>query len=87
MVASLLAQLELEMTMINSFCMRLQKMAEVFLTMSRKQLDLHSIFNEQANELSMTVLISPTFTITMMPGAKIQEVYTVTPTLAKAKRG
>jgi Ca-activated chloride channel homolog len=46
-------------------------------------IDLHRIFSKQADELSGTALISPTFTITMMPGAKIQDVYTVTPTLRK----
>jgi len=45
--------------------------------------DLRKVVNKQADELSSTVLISPTFTITMMPGAKIEEVYTVTPTLRK----
>ncbi|HEX5976098.1 MAG TPA: VWA domain-containing protein, partial [Nitrososphaeraceae archaeon] len=45
--------------------------------------DLQRIFDKQADEVSSTVLISPAFTITMMPGAKIQEVYTVTPTLRK----
>jgi Ca-activated chloride channel family protein len=45
--------------------------------------DLQRIFDKQADELSSTVLISPAFTITMMPGAKIQEVYTVTPTLRR----
>lgn len=46
-------------------------------------IDLHRIFNKQADELSSTALINPTFTITMMPGAKIQDVYTVTPVLRK----
>src|SRR5829696_6131420 len=46
-------------------------------------IDLRKIFNKQADELSSTVLISPAFTITMMPGAKIQDVYTVTPALRK----
>lgn len=45
--------------------------------------DLQKIFNEQADDLSSTVLISPTFTITMMPGAQIQDIYTITPTLRK----
>jgi Ca-activated chloride channel homolog len=49
----------------------------------KEAIDLHRIFNKQADELSSTVLISPAFKITMMPGAKIQEVYTVTPTLRK----
>jgi Ca-activated chloride channel homolog len=45
--------------------------------------DLQKIFSEQADELSGTILISPTFKITMMPGAQIQDIYTVTPTLRK----
>ena len=45
--------------------------------------DLEKIFSEQADELSRTIVISPTFTITMMPGAQIQDIYTVTPTLRK----
>ena len=49
----------------------------------KEAIDLHTIFNKQADELSSTLIISPSFTITMMPGAKIQEVYTVTPTLRK----
>jgi Ca-activated chloride channel homolog len=49
----------------------------------KEAIDLHRIFNKQADELSSTVIISPALTITMMPGAKIQDVYTVTPTLRK----
>lgn len=49
----------------------------------KEAIGLHSIFNEQANELSMTIAISPKFAVTIMPGARIQEVYTVTPTLRK----
>ncbi len=45
--------------------------------------DLRRVVNKQAEELPSTVIINPTFTITMMPGAKIEEVYTVTPTLRK----
>ena len=53
----------------------------------KEAIGLHSIFNEQANELSMTVAISPKFAVTIMPGARIQEVYTVTPTLRETERG
>jgi len=49
----------------------------------KEAIDLHTVFNKQAEELSSTVLISPALTITTMPGAIIQEVYTVTPTLRK----
>ena len=49
----------------------------------KEAIGLHTIFSEQANELSMTVAISPMFVVTIMPGARIQEVYTVTPTLRK----
>ena len=45
--------------------------------------DLQKIFSEQADELTSTIAISPTFAITMMPGAQIQDIYTVTPTLRK----
>jgi Mg-chelatase subunit ChlD len=46
-------------------------------------IDLRRIFNKQAEESSLTAVIRPNFTITMMPGAKIQDVYTVTPVLRK----
>jgi hypothetical protein len=45
--------------------------------------DLQKIFSEQANELSNTILINPAFRVTMMPGAHIQGIYMVTPTLIK----
>jgi Mg-chelatase subunit ChlD len=45
--------------------------------------ELEEIFSTQAEEMSSTVLISPMVTITLMPGAEIQEVYTVAPTLRK----
>ena len=45
--------------------------------------DLRRIFTEQADEISGTVLISPTLSITMMPGAQIREIYSVTPTLRR----
>lgn len=45
--------------------------------------DLQSIFIKQADEVSSTVAISPTFTVTMMPEAEIRDIYTVAPTLRK----
>lgn len=45
--------------------------------------DLQNIFSEQADELTMTIQINPTLTITVMPGAQIQDIYMVTPILRK----
>jgi len=45
--------------------------------------ELQNIFSEQADELTRTIQINPTLTITLMPGAQIQDIYMVTPTLKK----
>jgi uncharacterized protein YegL len=45
--------------------------------------ELQNIFSEQADELTRTIQINPTLTITLMPGAQIQDIYMVTPTLQK----
>src|SRR5215213_5254212 len=45
--------------------------------------DLQNIFSEQADDLTRTIQINPTLTITVMPGAQIHDIYMVTPTLRK----
>jgi len=45
--------------------------------------DLQNIFIEQADDLTRTIQINPTLTITVMPGAQIHDIYMVTPILRK----